>query len=423
MRAPGVTAGKTWTHGRYSDEVCSRAIGGRDAIAVRQAVSRLLAWVLAGTFASPGRPRVGPRERIRRMLETTHSEKRGTVACRAAGTLVILAGILLATGLCTASTPNDNPIPNIFEPRSTPADSIYHLSRFILAVSGAIFVVVASLLVFVAVKFRSKSEDAGREPAQVYGSTQIELAWTVIPILIVVVLFLATARVIHNVQDAAEPSTAVGVTAIGHQFWWEFRYPGLGIITANELHIPVSNPSQPRPTFLKLLSADTDHSFWVPQLAGKTDLIPNRVNEMWMEPHRTGVYLGQCAQYCGTQHAKMLLRVSVDTAEDFEVWVRAQRQPGIQQENAIAGKRIFETTACMNCHAVTGTAATGRFGPDLTHLMSRATIASGAAENTPQNLHLWIENPEAFKPGSLMPAMQLSPADLDDLVRYLETLR
>ncbi len=162
---------------------------------------------------------------------------------------------------------------------------------------------------------------AGREPAQVYGSTQIELAWTVIPILIVVVLFLATARVIHAIQDAPKPATAVEVTVIGHQFWWEFRYPAFGIVTANELHIPVSDPAHPSPTFLKLLSADTDHSFWVPQLAGKTDLIPNRVNEMWVDPHRTGVYLGQCAQYCGTQHAKMLLQVSVDSPEAFEAWV------------------------------------------------------------------------------------------------------
>jgi cytochrome c oxidase subunit 2 len=257
----------------------------------------------------------------------------------------------------------------------------------------------------------------------VYGSTQIELAWTIIPILIVVVLFLATARVIHAIQDAPKPPTAVEVTVIGHQFWWEFRYPGLGIVTANELHIPVSDPVHPTTTFLKLLSADTDHSFWVPQLAGKTDLIPNRINEMWMDPHRTGIYFGQCAQYCGTQHAKMLLQVSVDSPQDFEAWVRTQQQPVNQDYKEIAGRHVFETTACVNCHAIGGTNGTGRFGPDLTHLMSRRTIASGAAENTRENLRLWIQNPDAIKPGSRMPAMQLSDADLDALVRYLETLR
>jgi cytochrome c oxidase subunit 2 len=213
------------------------------------------------------------------------------------------------------------------------------------------------------------------------------------------------------------------VTVIGHQFWWEYRYPALGVVTANELHIPVSDVSRPRPTFLTLLSADTDHSFWIPQLAGKTDLIPNRINTLWMDPQRTGIFLGQCAQYCGTQHAKMLQRVSVDTPDEFDAWIRAQRQPATEDESAIAGRRVFETTACINCHAIRGTVANGRFGPDLTHLMSRATIASGAVQNTPENLRLWLKDPDAIKPGSLMPAMQATDAELDALVRYMLSLR
>jgi cytochrome c oxidase subunit II len=312
---------------------------------------------------------------------------------------------------------------NIFAPASTPAKSIADLSVFVLVITGIIFVVVFALLVYSVVKFRARATDAGREPAQVYGSTQIELAWTIIPILIVVVLFLATARVIHAIQDAPEPTGSVQVTAIGHQYWWEFRYPKLGIVTANELHIPVSDLSHPTPTFLELLSADTDHSFWVPELGGKTDLIPNHPNRMWMDPQRTGVFLGQCAQYCGTQHAKMLLRVSVDGPEEFASWVRAQQAPAIEDARAIAGRRVFESNACMNCHAVAGTPADGRFGPDLTHLMSRATIAAGAAKNTHNNLRLWIQDPSAIKPGSLMPAMKLSDADLDSVVSYMETLR
>ena len=357
------------------------------------------------------------------MHRTTHKTDWAVVVGRATGILALLAGILFAAGLCNASPSDDNPVPSIFQPHSTPAESIYHLSVFVLAITAVIFLVVFSLLAYAVVKFRSQAAGAEREPAQVYGSTQIELAWTIIPILIVVVLFLATARVIHAIQDAPKPATAVEVTAIGHQFWWEFRYPALGIVTANELHVPVSDPVHPTPTFLKLLSADTDHSFWVPQLAGKTDLIPNRVNEMWLDPHQTGSYLGQCAQYCGTQHAKMLLRVSVDTPEAFEAWVRDQKRTAAQDTKEIAGRRVFETTACINCHAVGGTVATGRFGPDLTHLMSRSTIASGAAENTSDNLRLWIENPDAIKPGSLMPAMKLSDADLNALLRYLQTLR
>jgi cytochrome c oxidase subunit II len=357
-----------------------------------------------------------------RMGETHCKADWRAIVSRVAGVLVLLAGVLLAAGLCMA-TPHDNSIPSIFEPHSTPAESIRHLSLFVLSVTGLIFLVVFSLLSYVVVKFRSRAADTEREPAQVYGSTQIELAWTIIPILIVVVLFLATARVIHAIQDAPKPAGAVEVTAIGHQFWWEFRYPRLGIVTANELHVPVSDTAHPTPTFLKLLSADTDHSFWIPQLAGKTDLIPNRVNETWIDPHETGLFLGQCAQYCGTQHAKMLLRVYVDNPEEFAAWVSAQRQPANQDEKEAPGRHVFETTACLNCHAVGGTNGTGHFGPDLTHLMSRHTLASGAVENTPENLRLWIENPDAIKPGSLMPAMKLSDADLDALVRYLETLR
>ena len=246
-----------------------------------------------------------------------------------------------AVTLC-ASEPKGSPHgTNIFAPASTPAKSIADLSVFVLVITGIIFVVVFALLIYSVVKFRGRAMDAGREPAQVYGSTQIELAWTIIPVLIVVVLFLATARVIHAIQDAPEPAGAVQVTAIGHQYWWEFRYPKLGIVTANELHIPVSDPSHPTPTFLQLLSADTDHSFWVPELAGKTDLIPNHPNRMWMDPQRTGIFLGQCAQYCGTQHAKMLLRVSVDRAGGF---CRLGSRPATTRSRgtrAIAGRRVF----------------------------------------------------------------------------------
>lgn len=312
---------------------------------------------------------------------------------------------------------------SIFSPESTPAKSIVDLSTFVLAITGTIFVVVVTLLAYSILKFRANSANGGSEPAQVYGSTQIELAWTIIPTLIVVVLFLATARSIHAIQDAPEPAGAVEVTAIGHQFWWEFRYPKLGIVTANELHIPVSDGSHPTPTFLQLLSADTDHSFWIPELAGKTDLVPNHPNRMWMDPHRTGIFLGQCAQYCGTQHAKMLLRVSVDSPQDFATWVRGQQQPAVEDHDVLTGRQIFEHTACINCHTVSGTPADGRFGPDLTHLMSRTTIAAGAAQNTPENLRLWIQNPDAIKPGSLMPAMKLSDADLEAVVTYMKTLR
>jgi len=263
---------------------------------------------------------------------------------------------------------------NIFAPASTPAKSIFALSMFVLAVTAAIFVVVFTLLAYSVVKFRKRANDDGREPPQVYGSNQVEIAWTVIPVLVVLTLLVATARVIADVQNAARPDNAIEVTAIGHQFWWEFRYPALGVATANELHVPVSDGNHPTPTFIKLLSADTDHSFWVPRLAGKTDLIPNHPNSMWIDPHETGVYLGQCAQYCGTQHAKMLLRVYVHSQEDFERWIREQRQPAVAADAVSEGQRVFETTACIDCHSVAGTMATGRFGPARQLLPARPLI-------------------------------------------------
>jgi cytochrome c oxidase subunit 2 len=272
------------------------------------------------------------------------------------------------------------------------------------------------------VKFRKRGGADNSEPVQIYGSTRVELAWTVIPVLIVVALFLAAARVIAFVQDPAHPSNALEVTVIGHQYWWEYRYPQLNIVTANELHVPVSDTAHPRPAFLTLLSADTDHSFWVPRLGGKTDLIPNHPNQMWIDPHETGLFLGQCAQYCGTQHAKMLLRVYVQSPAEFDQWVHNQQQKP-KGDASSRDRRVFESTACANCHTISGTSAKGRFGPDLTHLMSRDTIAAGAAANTPEQLRLWIQKPDAIKPGSKMPAMGLSDGDVAAVATYLETLR
>jgi cytochrome c oxidase subunit 2 len=331
--------------------------------------------------------------------------------------LKALAVLLALASSCVAQSVTFSSPTNIFAPASTPAKSIFRLSLFVLVITGVIFVVVGSLLAYAVVKFRKRKDDDSREPAQVYGSNQVEIAWTVIPILIVVVLFMATARVIANVQKAA-PADAVHVTVIGHQFWWEYRYPGFKVVTANELHVPVGTSTE-----LKLLSADTDHSFWVPRLAGKTDLIPNHPNVMWIDPQESGLFLGQCAQYCGTQHAKMLLRVYVQPRAEFEHWIRQQSQPAQLSDAVPEGRHIFEATSCVNCHTIAGTLARGRFGPDLTHLMSRDTIAAGITANTHENLRSWIQDPSRLKPGSLMPAMGLNEHDLNAVTAYLETLR
>ncbi len=313
----------------------------------------------------------------------------------------------------SASVTGPSQTPSIFNPASTPAHDIYHLSLFVMAICLAIFLVVFSLIVYAAVKFRRRGTmTMAREPPQIYGSNQVELAWTVIPILIVVVLFLAAARVIHAVEDAQlpcerhrghrrRPSVLVGVSISGLRLHHRQRIACSG-----------QRSQSSTPTHIILLSADTDHSFWVPQLAGKTDLIPNHKNEMWVDPHETGTYVGQCAQYCGVQHAKMLLRVMVESPEDFQKWVTAAEESGGQCPiRWRAGRQVFESNACVNCHTIAGTEATWKVrarsdAPDE----PRYHCCRARRTNTQENLRLWVKEPDAIKPGCLMPAMQLERA-------------
>jgi cytochrome c oxidase subunit 2 len=333
-----------------------------------------------------------------------------------------LACILFATA---AFAPGQSvyPIANMFKPEASPADSIYNISMLMLAICAAIFVVVGGLLAFTIVRFRSRKTDNNREPAQIYGSNRIEIAWTVIPILIVIVLSMATARAVVEVQNKRMPPDALKVTVVGHQWWWEIRYPELGIVTANELHVPQSSVAKPAHTFLKLQSADVAHSFWVGQLSGKVDLIPGITNSMWLDPRRTGIYLGNCAEYCGTQHANMLIRVIVDSPADFEKWAAAQKLNASSDPQLEAERSTFLSLNCINCHTVSGTAAAGTFGPDLSHVMSRTTLGAGVLPNTPENLHAWVKDPQAIKHGNLMPNMQLNPRELDEVVTYLASLK
>ena len=279
-------------------------------------------------------------------------------------------------------------------------------------------------LVYAVVRFRNRTDDDNREPPQVYGSNQVELAWTVIPVLIVVALFMASARVIATIQNAERPANAIEVVAIGHQFWWEYRYPGLNVVTANELHVPVSDPANPTPTFITLLSADMDHSFWVPRLAGKTDLIPNRTNHTWIDPHEAGLYLGQCAQYCGTQHAKMLLRVYVQPRAEFDRWIQEQQQQAVTNQAVSEGRHVFESTACVNCHTVSGTRGqrplrSGSHAPDESRHHRVGRCGQHSRESAAVDSRILTPS----SPGARMPAMGLSERELEAVVAYLETLR
>jgi len=335
---------------------------------------------------------------------------------------VTLLVCIAAVSLSAASGQPISPT-NIFAPDSTPAHAIYRLSTFVVEIEGVIFVVVFSLIAYAVTKFRQRRHDDNEEPPQVYGSNQVELAWTVVPVLIVVVLFVTTAQVIHRVQDARAPAGAINVMVVAHQFWWEYRYTDYGFVTANELHVPVSDPKNPTPTYLALQSADVDHSFWVPRLAGKTDLIPNHPNTTWIDPQETGLYLGQCSQYCGTQHAMMLLRVYVDSRDDFDRWVHNQQQQQAATDPSVAaGRALFVAKGCFACHSIQGVMSIGRIGPDLTHLASRDTLGSGEVPITPENLRRWVHDPAAFKPGSLMPAQDLSDDELNQISAFLLSL-
>jgi cytochrome c oxidase subunit 2 len=320
---------------------------------------------------------------------------------------------------------------SIFDPASPPAESIRTLFILVLWVTGGIFVLIEGILLYSIVRFRRRGPQL-TEPPQVYGSMPIEIAWTAAPALTVFVLALILTRTEYEVRvnpNAPPPGAQpLYVTVIGHQWWWEYvyhKYDGrdVGFVTANELHIPASEEGVPRPVYLTLKSADVCHSFWVPRLAGKTDLIPGRTNQMWFQTSQAGLFLGQCAEYCGTQHAHMLLRVNVDPPADFRNWLDGQQKPAADEAAARAGRDLFLSQSCVNCHRVTGTTARGTYAPDLTHLMSRQTLASGMVPNTRDELREWVADPQRTKPGCLMPAFGLSGRQADRIVDYLMTLK
>lgn len=324
---------------------------------------------------------------------------------------------------------------SVLDPASPPAASIHELFYLTLAITAAIFVLVEGLILYFIFRFRSQG--GNKEPPQIYGSKPIEVAWTVAPALIVFVLFMVVIRTANDLRATPDRPPAgskpLHITVIGHQWWWEYVYEeydgrklspanGPKLITANELHVPVSSAGDVRPIYLTLRSADVVHSFWVPRLAGKIDVFPDRVNQLWFQPQQTGLFLGQCAEYCGTQHANMRIRVVVQTPEEFEDWLADQERPAAEEPAAADGRRVFLTQSCVTCHRVRGTPAAGTFGPDLTHLANRQTLCT-YLPNDHDTLRRWVVDPQKLKPGCWMPAMNLSPQQVDLVVKYLESLR
>ena len=303
-----------------------------------------------------------------------------------------------------------------FGPRADPATA---LTWGLMDISIAVVAIVTLLVVAGALLRRVRAR--GAMPAADRGGRG-GMAWIVvgcgITVVVLAISMVWTVQVLAQIDSpASKPALAIEIT--GHQWWWEARYlsdqPGQVFTTANELHIPVG-----RPVRLTLASADVIHSFWVPALTGKTDTIPGRTNLGWMQADRPGVYRGQCTEYCGEEHAKMALYVVAEPPARFAAWRQAQLQPA--PGTALPGQAVFEAR-CGACHTVRGTGAGGVVGPDLTHLMSRSTIASGILPNDTADLSGWIANPQALKPGSAMPATNLNGTQLTQVVAYLETLK
>ena len=336
--------------------------------------------------------------------ESKSSRSRLGWLCR----LVMLpASFLLVSCQSTAS-------PSALDPQGPGAARIASLWWILLAAGGAIFVLVMFLLVVALL--RRSDDSAPHAPAG--GSRMILLGGVVMPVVVLSGVLALTVNTLLALSAPAESDETV-VEVIGHQFWWEVRYPGHNVLTANEIHIPAGTPLR-----VRLAAQDVIHSFWVPELHGKLDMIPGQTNTFWLQADRPGVFKGLCAEFCGDQHAKMTFLVIAQPEAEFAAWVAQQQQAATLPVEPIAqrGLKVFLRAGCVECHTVRGTGATGNLGPDLTHIGSRRTLGAGALANNPGNLGGWIAGTQHIKPGSLMPATALAGDDLQALVTYLSAL-
>lgn len=345
------------------------------------------------------------------------------------GLMALAAAALTLSGCTLQEFPQST-----FEPRSDFAGWVLGLNMQLIFWVVIIFVFVQGLLIVAIVKFRARPGQP--DPAPVHGNTLFEIAWTIAPAIILAIVAVPTVLTIFKTQNA--PAHAdMHVKVVGHQWWWEFQYPSLGIVTANELHVPKG-----KTVVMDIESVDVIHSFWFPAMGGKRDAVPNHPNHMWFTPDSTGEYPGQCAEFCGTSHANMRMKVFVDTPEAFAAWVANQKLPPVDpgaahpdSVNAVAvstppvtgslaaqGKEVFSQSACIGCHTITGVAE-GVIGPNLNHFASRTTFAGSMFESNSGNLGKWLADPPARKPGSLMPNLGLTPEQITALIAYLQSLK
>ena len=316
--------------------------------------------------------------------------------------------------------------PSMLQPASDNAAQISNLTKYILIIAAFVFLVVEGLLLFTIFRYRGRPD--APLPKQITGNTPLEIGWTAFPAIILGIVFALTlgTLIVIDTPPAQAGGTSPGsgqslnVEIIGHQWWWEFRYPSLGITTANEMHVPANTN-----IIMTIESNDVIHSFWVPQLGRKLDAIPGRVNTNWFRSGNPGRYDGQCAEFCGAEHALMHTQIVVETQDQFQAWVKDQKAPipsNLTGEAAL-GEQMFLSAQCTACHTIQGTKAQGQVGPDLTHFASRAKFAGGSFDNTPENVSNWIQHPREMKPGTVMPDLGIMPNMGDAIAAFLETLK
>ena len=329
------------------------------------------------------------------------------------GVRLALLGILLLPAMLLAA--QQVSAGSILDPSGPRADLISNLTWGLTAVATLTVVLVMALFVVGAFRRRDRygtSDVAGR------GDRGVLVGGAIIPAMILVVVLGVTLVALVRLAEPSRASAAT-IDVVGHEWWWEVTYADGSAITANEIHVPVGQPVE-----IRLTSDNVIHSFWVPELSDKLDLIPGKTNTLWLQADTAGEYRGQCAEFCGLAHAMMAFIVVADPPDQYRAWLAHQQEGAAQSTDPLVtrGQEVYFSSACVYCHAVRGTSSAGRVGPDLTHLASREYLAAGTIPNTPGNLGGWILNPEAVKPGSLMPAVYIPAPDLQALIAYLESL-